>query len=194
MKLNADSVTIFRGTKYVFLDRDGVINRKAREGKYISGWKEIEILPRVEASIASLNRHGLHVIVVSNQRGIALGLYTANDVDALHARLQEHLSVHGAHIDGFYFCPHDNGECNCRKPGIGLFEQAFKDFPEANADNSVMIGDSVSDIEAGRNIGCSTIFVQGAPDTQKPGSDRAASLADAVVESLCDALQYLLTK
>jgi D-glycero-D-manno-heptose 1,7-bisphosphate phosphatase len=93
------------------------------------------------------------VIVVTNQRGIALGLLSEADVRSVHEKLQSHLAAYGAHLDAIYFCPHDNGECNCRKPGTGMFELAFRDFPGASPDNSVMIGDSASDILAGAGMG-----------------------------------------
>jgi D-glycero-D-manno-heptose 1,7-bisphosphate phosphatase len=183
---------IFRDVRYVFLDRDGVINRKAPEGKYIAHWDEMEILPGVEAAIAALNRSGRRVIVVSNQRGIALGYYTGQDVEALHKQLQEHLAVHAAHIDGFYYCPHDEGECDCRKPGTAMFLQAFRDFPEASTANSIAIGDSLSDIEAARTLKMPSIFISGDPSKQKPGNDRAAGLADSTADSLPAAVQQIL--
>jgi D-glycero-D-manno-heptose 1,7-bisphosphate phosphatase len=182
----------FENVRYVFLDRDGVINRKPPEGEYIGHWKDVQLLPGVEAAIAALNGSGRHVLVVSNQRGIALGLYTSADVDALHAQLQEHLGARGAHIDAFYYCPHDKGQCDCRKPGIGMFLQAFADFPEASRANSLVIGDSLPDIEAARNLGVPSILIQGDPSTQKEGADRAAALADRVCASLLEAVKQLL--
>jgi D-glycero-D-manno-heptose 1,7-bisphosphate phosphatase len=176
----------------VFLDRDGVINRKPPEGEYIGHWSDFHLLPGAESAIAALNRSGRRVLVVSNQRGVALGLYTAADVDALHARLNEHLAAHGAHIDAFYFCPHDKNECDCRKPKTGLFEDAFRDFPDASRVNSILIGDSLSDIEAARNLVVPSIFIQGDPETQKPGAATAASLADAVSPSLAAAVEQFL--
>jgi D-glycero-D-manno-heptose 1,7-bisphosphate phosphatase len=176
----------------VFLDRDGVINRKPPEGEYIGHWSDFHLLPGAVSAIAALNRSGRRVLVVSNQRGVALGLYTAADVDALHARLKEHLAAHGAHIDAFYFCPHDKNECDCRKPKTGLFEDAFRDFPDASRANSILIGDSLSDIEAARNLVVPSIFIQGDPETQKPGAAKAASLADAVSPSLAAAIEQLI--
>lgn len=175
--------------RFVFLDRDGVINRKPREGQYIGRWQDFHLLPGAESAIAALNRSGRHVIVVSNQRGVALGYYSAADVEALHASLQQHLAGQGARIDAFYFCPHDKNECECRKPKTGLFEQAFRDFPEASANNSVVIGDSLSDIEAARALGAPAIFIQGDPGTQKPGAAKAADLADEVFTSLSLAVE-----
>jgi D-glycero-D-manno-heptose 1,7-bisphosphate phosphatase len=185
-------INTFSGVKYVFLDRDGVINRKSPEGEYVGHWDSFQILPGVEAAIAALNQSGRIVIVVSNQRGIALGYYSKADVDAVHEALQKHLAQQDARIDAFYFCPHDEIECNCRKPKTGLFEEAFHDFPGASPTNSIVIGDSISDIQAARNLGAPSIFIDGDPNTQKPGAEQARSLASAVSDSLLDAVRQFL--
>ncbi|HZW91427.1 MAG TPA: HAD family hydrolase [Candidatus Eremiobacteraceae bacterium] len=185
--------TTFPGVKYVFLDRDGVINRKLPEGQFVRSWREFELLEGVESAIAALNRSGRSVIIISNQRGIALGLSTRAEVETLHRKLQEHLATHNAHIDAFYYCPHDKNECDCRKPKTGLFEQAFKDFPEASAPNSIVVGDSISDIQAARNLGLSAIFIQGDPETRKRGIEEAIALADAVANTLADAVEKYLS-
>jgi D-glycero-D-manno-heptose 1,7-bisphosphate phosphatase len=176
----------------VFLDRDGVLNEKMPEGRYVTSWNEFRLLPGVAESIARLNQAGLRVIVVSNQRGIARGLYTTADVDAIHSHLQAMLQSHGAQIDGFYFCPHDKGQCNCRKPLPGLFDQAAADFPGIVAATSAMVGDSLSDIEFGRTLGMLTVFIEGNPESQRPGAEAAASMADTRVASLSEAVDALL--
>lgn len=180
--------TRFQGIRTVFLDRDGVINRKPPEGEYISDWRDFHLLPGVEESIGVLNRAGIRVIVISNQRGIALGRVTRAGVDALHTGLQQHLAAAGARIDAFYYCPHNKDECECRKPKTGLFEQAFHDFPEMDRSACLVIGDSLSDIQAARALGLPSIFIEGDPGTRKPGADQAAQLADAVADSLTDAV------
>jgi D-glycero-D-manno-heptose 1,7-bisphosphate phosphatase len=185
-------ISALQSVRCVFLDRDGVINRKPPEGAYVGRWSDFHILPGVEQAIAALNRAGCLVIVVSNQRGVALGHYTAADVEALHAGLQQHLAAHGARVDGFYFCPHDKNSCDCRKPKIGLFERAFRDFPAASRANSVVIGDSLSDIEAAEKLGVPSIFVEGDPATQKPGAGTAAQRAGCVAHSLSEAVALLL--
>lgn len=182
----------FPGVKYVFLDRDGVINHKMPEGQFVRDWDDFEILPGTESAIAILNRTGRQIIVVSNQRGIALGLYTSADVEKLHRRLQQHLQTNEAQVDAFYYCPHDVNQCDCRKPKTGLFEQAFRDFPEVSTENAVVIGDSISDIEAARNIGAPSILIRGAPQNRKPGTERAEMLADAVAGSLLEAVEKYL--
>jgi len=182
--------TVFRT---IFLDRDGVLNRKLPEGEYVANWSQFHLLPGVPEAIARLNRAGLKVIVVSNQRGIALGLYTAEDVNALHTELQRTLAAHSAHIDAFYFCPHDKDACDCRKPDPGLYRQALTDFPDITPESSLMIGDSWSDIEFGHRLGMRTIFIEGDPSRQKFGADRARALADQSFTSLSDAVDALLT-
>lgn len=177
----------------VFLDRDGVINRKMPEGQYVTGWEHFELLPGVPEAIAALNRKGLRVVVVTNQRGIALGLYTAADVEQIHESLQLALAESGAHVDGFYFCPHDKRQCECRKPGPGLFEQAKADFPEITPETSVIIGDSLSDIEFGHNLGMRTIFIEGDPEHRKPGASKAAELADRSFAGLPEAVTAILS-
>ena len=134
------------------------------------------------------------MIVVSNQRGIALGLYSSADVEAIHANLQDVLKADGAHVDAFYFCPHDKQECNCRKPLPGMFEQAQLDFPDISASTSAMIGDSLSDIEFGKRLGMRTVFIEGDAERQKTGAEKAAELADAHFASLGEAVEALLRK
>jgi D-glycero-D-manno-heptose 1,7-bisphosphate phosphatase len=177
----------------VFLDRDGVLNRKPPEGEYVTNWSQFQLLPGVPEAIARMNRAGIRVVVVSNQRGIALGLYTSEDVNAIHAELQRSLATSGAHIDAFYFCPHDKDACDCRKPDPGLYQQALADSPDITPESSVMIGDSWSDIEFGHRLGMRTIFIEGDPSRQKPGAERARALADQSFASLSDAIDALLT-
>jgi D-glycero-D-manno-heptose 1,7-bisphosphate phosphatase len=173
----------------VFLDRDGVLNRKLPEGAYVSDWAQFEWLPGAVDAIARMNRAGLTVIVVSNQRGIALGRLTGAQLDLIHANMRKDLARQDARLDAIYYCPHDNGQCNCRKPGTGLFEQAMKDFPQVKPENSVVIGDSLSDVQAGQRLGMKTIFIEGEADRQKLGANTAAATADAVAGSLLEAVQ-----
>jgi len=186
---NCSDVISFPHVRYVFLDRDGVINRKAPEGHYISCWQDFHVLAGVETAISRLNQAGYRVIVVTNQRGVALGLYTEQDILNLHEQLRRHLTSFDAHIDAIYYCPHDENECDCRKPGPGLFEQAFREFHDASPENSIMIGDSISDIEAGLRLGMPTIFIRGEQQFQKPGAEIAATLATAVADSLLEAVE-----
>lgn len=156
-----------------FLDRDGTINVKAPEGEYVVSPDEVTLLPGAAEGIRDLNLVRVPVIVVTNQRGIALGRMTEDDLAAVHRHLDELLAAEGARIDAYYHCPHDTGVCDCRKPGTAMFEQAARehgiDLPE-----SVVIGDSESDVEAGRRIGARTLLL---------GRDQP-NLRDAVLEVL----------
>ncbi len=184
--VDAADERLFANISYVFLDREGILNRKPPEGQYVTRWHEFELLPGVESAIARLNRSGRKVILITNQRAIALGLMSKADLDAIHNNLRTHLAQQGAQLDAIYACPHDVGECHCRKPDVGLFEQAFADFPAARPDNSLMIGDSLSDIEAATRMGMASVFIAGDSSTQKPGVGRAAVLAMVTASSLPD--------
>src|ERR1700744_6334022 len=129
--------------RYIFLDRDGVLNRKLPEGAYVSTWEQFQWLPGAVEAVARMTRAGCTVLVVTNQRGIALGALTVAQLELIHDKMRAGLERQGARVDGIYYCPHDRGQCHCRKPDIGLFEQALRQFPQANADNSVVIGDSL---------------------------------------------------
>jgi len=177
----------------IFIDRDGVVNEKLPEGQFVRSLADFKLLDGVPEAIARLNQTGLRVVVVSNQSGIAQGLYTAADVLAIHDTLKKTLAGHGARIDGFYFCPHGKGGgCNCRKPLPGLFEQAQAEFPEIDAATSMMIGDSLPDIEFGQRLGMRTIFIEGNPERQKPGAEAAAELAGGSFPSLAKAVEFLM--
>jgi D-glycero-D-manno-heptose 1,7-bisphosphate phosphatase len=156
-----------------FLDRDGTINVKQPEGEYVEAPDELILLPGAADAIARLNAAGIPVAVVTNQRGIALGLYTEDDLAAVHARLDALLAAHGARVDRYEFCPHDRGVCACRKPGTEMLERAAAALG-VEPSTGVMIGDAESDVEAGRAVGARTFRV---------GHD-VASLAQAVDEVL----------
>jgi D-glycero-D-manno-heptose 1,7-bisphosphate phosphatase len=169
-----------------------VINQKLPEGEYVSSWERFTLLPGVAEAIARLNQAGLRVIVVTNQRGVALGKYTAETVDSIHGGLRQVLSEAGAHVDAFYFCPHDKKQCDCRKPLPGMFHQAQRDFPGVEAESSVVIGDSLSDIEFGTGLGLRTIFIEGDPEHRKAGAEKAVQLAGESAPDLPSAVDRLL--
>jgi D-glycero-D-manno-heptose 1,7-bisphosphate phosphatase len=164
-----------------FLDRDGVINRKAPDGDYIKSYEEFVFLPGAVEAIKILNESGYKVIVVTNQRGIALGLMSEADVDEIHKRMSLEIQNDGAHIDRIYYCPHEKDSCSCRKPDIGMFLKAKKDFPEVSFSSSFVVGDSSSDMEAGKSLNCKLIFVtKNASANLNTGYYEATSLYDAV--------------
>lgn len=178
----------WNGIETVFLDRDGVLNRKAPEGEYVARWEDFEVLDGVPEALGRLRRAGLRILVVTNQRGVALGRYSAADVASIHTKFQALLASNGAQVDAFYVCPHDLGECNCRKPLPGLFQQAVTEFPRIAAATSVMIGDSLVDMEFGRRLGMRTILIEDAAS----GPEKAREIADASLASLREAVNEIL--
>jgi D-glycero-D-manno-heptose 1,7-bisphosphate phosphatase len=145
--------------KAVFLDRDGVINRSAPDGGYVTRWEAFHILPGVPEAIALLNAADFLVVVATNQRCVAKGLLSPSGLEQLHANLCTALVSAGAHLDAIYFCPHDIfPPCTCRKPLPGMLLNAAKEH-HICLSNSWMIGDTASDIEAGKRAGCKTILV-----------------------------------
>ena len=131
----------------VFLDRDGTINVKAPEGDYVVTLGAVELIPGAAQAIRMLNTANVRVVVVTNQRCIALGLATLASVEAVNERLCALLAAREARIDSIYLCPHDNGECDCRKPAPGLMLRAARGDASICLADSV-IGDSENDVDA----------------------------------------------
>ena len=162
--------------KVVFLDRDGVINVKAKPHDYIKTWQEFKFLPHVAEAIKELNINGYKVVIISNQQGIAKGFMSLVALGNIHANMCSLLKKNGATIDDIFICPHAAGTCECRKPKIGLFLQA-EEYYNVNKKQSYMIGDSKSDIEAGKNYGVRTIAI----NQESFGADfHCGSLREAV--------------
>ena len=137
----------------VFLDRDDTIN--SDEGHYYIYRPEDFILnPGVTDGIRRLNAAGYLVIVVTNQGGVAKGVYTAADVERVHARMRELLAAGGARVDAVYYCPHHDSvaPCDCRKPAPGMLLRAIREW-NVDPARSVMVGDGSRDIEAARAAG-----------------------------------------
>ena len=155
----------------VFLDRDGVINKLIyhKEAGIVDSPltpRQFQLLPRVPDAIKILNGLGLPVVVVSNQPGIAKKKFTAATLRTFDRHLNDALERAGAHLEGVYYCTHHpeslvpslRRRCQCRKPGVGMLKRAAKDFGIALSE-SFMVGDGLTDIEAGHRAGCQTIFV-----------------------------------
>jgi len=164
--------------KTIFLDRDGVINTKPPVHDYVKTKEGFEFLPRVSQAIRRLNEAGFRVVIVSNQRGVARGVISPEQLDSVNAHMLSELERHGAKIDEIYICPHEAGACNCRKPDIGLFLQAEADVP-VDKQESYMIGDMESDIQAGRRYGVKTILIREQKDLDFGQDVTFASLDEA---------------
>jgi D-glycero-D-manno-heptose 1,7-bisphosphate phosphatase len=168
----------------VFLDRDGTINRGAAEGDYIRSPEEVELLPGAAEAIRLLNQLPAKVVVVTNQRGIALGLMGEDDLAAVNARLEQLLAAEGARLDAILHCPHEKDECDCRKPGPGMFERAAREVPGVSLEGAAMIGDSPLDVEAGNRLGLTTIRLgpsaSGDPEPDFEAPDLLAAVGELI--------------
>jgi len=148
----------------VFIDRDGTIIQNKHHLSRPSG---LRILLRTPSALALLNRLGFLVVVVTNQSVVARGLASKKEIDDIHALLIERLGTKKAKIDAIYFCPHHlkgtvlkyRFRCRCRKPQIGMILRAIRRF-HVDRKESFLIGDSTSDILAGKRAGLKTILVR----------------------------------
>ena len=162
----------------VFLDRDGTINE---EVGYLDSLAKLRLVPGAAEAIRLINESGMKAVVVTNQSGVARGLFTERFVDEVHARLREMLRQEGASLDGFYFCPHHPREgrgeylrsCDCRKPSPGLLLRAADELA-LDPRMSYMVGDTLKDIEAASRIGARGILVR-----TGYGAEAAAELENA---------------
>lgn len=176
----------------LFLDRDGVLNRKARDGDYITKGEDLVLLPGAAAALKALRDRypAVPVVVVTNQRGVALGRMTQADLDAVHRRLLEELRERGADVTSIEVCTHEIGKCDCRKPATGMLLRALRRWPGATGERSIMIGDSAEDILAANRIGAKSCLV-GPPqrrNEQLARADLLGATPHAVADSLALAL------
>tara|TARA_B100000963_G_scaffold192519_1_gene167603 strand:+ start:31537 stop:32028 length:492 start_codon:yes stop_codon:yes gene_type:complete len=143
----------------LFLDRDGVINKKL-EGRYVRFFEEFSFMPGAITAISKLSQVFQYIIIITNQQGIGKGLMTEIELDLLHKQMIHELKKKGGKIDAIYYCTDlASKKCNCRKPGTKMFENAIKDFPKIDIIKSYMIGDSDSDIQAGNAMQLNTVKV-----------------------------------
>jgi D-glycero-D-manno-heptose 1,7-bisphosphate phosphatase len=145
--------------KVVFFDRDGTINVKLPDGRYVTTWEEFLFLPDTFQTLQEIKGKGYKTIIVTNQRGIARGIMTDVQLQDLHEKMQSVLDPYGCQFDHIFYCPHDIHEkCSCRKPEPGLLVMA-EQYYCIDKEHSYMVGDSASDMEAGRRYGVKTIRI-----------------------------------
>lgn len=143
--------------KIIFLDRDGVINRDPGFG--IPSWDQFEFIPGSLEALKQLHLADFQVILISNQAGVAKGLYTMDDLRDITKNMLKVIKKAGGHIHSVFYCPHqDQDNCNCRKPKAGLFSQAAKGR-KINFSDTFFVGDNRRDVLAAKAIGAKSIFV-----------------------------------
>lgn len=150
----------------VFLDRDGTINVRRPDG-YVHRPEELELLPGAGRAISRLNRAGIRVVLVTNQRGVARGVMSEADVRTVHARLGALLAAEGGWLDAIEVCPHQVDSCSCRKPLPGLFERGLARAPWAQAQRCAVVGDMPTDITPALGLGMRAVLLGAdAPDLE----------------------------
>ena len=182
--------------KAVFLDRDGTI---IEDVGYLGECSKVRFLPRVSEAIKLLNERGFKVIIVTNQAGVARGYFTEETLKEINGYIQSFLSKQGALIDRIYYCPHHvegiideySKECHWRKPNPGMLEEAASEF-EIDLGESFIIGDKMTDIEAGCRAGCRTILLADGnhPDNRK----EVTAVPDHTVSGLYEAVGWLISR
>lgn len=142
----------------LFLDRDGVINAAPPPGEYIETWEQFRLLPEVVSWIRLFKTAGYLAIVITNQRGVALGRHSEAALQALHERMHAELASQGAVLDDIFYCPHAENSCDCRKPLPGMILAAQKKW-DIDLAASLFIGDGERDRLIAERCGISFVLV-----------------------------------
>ena len=174
----------------VFLDRDGTINRDV---EYLGNPDQVELLPAAAGAIRRLNDAGIPLLVITNQSGIARGFFSEDDYARVNRRLRDLLHAHGAQVLASYHCPHHpdvTGECECRKPGTGMYRAAIRDHA-LDMTRAVFIGDRWRDVAPARELGGEPIMII-SPRTPADEVHRAVAEGIPTVASLADAVDRIL--
>ena len=172
----------------LFLDRDGVINKKL-PGDYVKTWNEFYFLPGVTDAIPLFNGLFGYTLIVTNQQGIGKEIMTKEDLRSIHDQMLEEIHLNGGQIDEIYYCPdlaiHDP---LCRKPNPGMALEAKNHFPKIDFKKAIMVGDSASDMKFGKTLGMKTVFI----GSNSMAIDPSESAVDLYCESLLELAKKLL--
>ncbi len=183
-----------RSEPAVFLDRDGVINIDGPG--YVTSWEEFRFYPGALAAIRRLTEAGWEVYVITNQSGIAKGLYSKQRLTDIHWRMLVEIRKAGGRVLGIQYCPHtDEDECRCRKPQPGMLLKAAAKWG-LDLRRSYLIGDSARDIEAGKAAGCTTCFVHTQYSGERAWQQEEEMVAqpDFQAQDLAEAVEIILEK
>ncbi|MGD0335680.1 MAG: HAD family hydrolase [Candidatus Omnitrophota bacterium] len=181
--------------KAVFLDRDGVINRYPGDREYVKSWKEFKFLPNVKAALEKLSAWGYAIFIISNQAGVAKGIYSRDALEEMTLNMLKKLGPQ-VKISGVYYCIHrEEDDCSCRKPKTGSIEKALQELTnkghKVDLKESFFIGDTIRDVETGERSGLRTILVFSGKE--KPDNkDNWKIKPDFTARSLYEAVAIIL--
>jgi len=179
---------------HLFLDRDGVLNRRI-VGDYVRSLAQWEWLPDVLDTMVKLKPYFETVIVVTNQQGIGKGLFTENNLFEIMENMKDTVEQLGGRLDEYYYCPHlSTDNCRCRKPKTDMAFQALREFPRIKFNQSIMVGDSASDIEFGRKLGMKTVYVSETGEKDVEADFYVKNLKEFYEEIVCNNLSVSSTK
>jgi D-glycero-D-manno-heptose 1,7-bisphosphate phosphatase len=164
----------------LFLDRDGVINKKIPNG-YVTDWEEFEFLPDVHTALRFFGHIFGKIVIVTNQQCVGKELITKDELNLIHEKMIAEIEDNGGRIDRVYFCPDlAEKEPPCRKPEVGMALWAKRDFPQIDFNKSIMVGDSLSDMRFGLSLGMECFFVTSKEINPETGLVRVDSLYDVL--------------
>jgi D-glycero-D-manno-heptose 1,7-bisphosphate phosphatase len=180
----------------VFLDRDGTL---LEEAGYLDRLERLIFFPYSIDAVRLLNRAGLAVVVITNQAGIARGIFKESFVAEAHQYITERLAAAGARVDAFYYCPHHpeavlqefRQTCECRKPSPGMLTRAAADLDLA-LDRSFVVGDRWHDLEAGQRVGARTLLVRTGYGRTEEAAPKAHVQPSAIVDNVMAAVSWIL--
>jgi D-glycero-D-manno-heptose 1,7-bisphosphate phosphatase len=175
--------------RYILLDRDGVINHDSDEFiKSSAEWLPID--GSLEA-IALLNQNGFHVVVITNQSGLARGLFDKKTLNSIHQKMRDEAAKFGGQIEAIYFCPHQTSDlCDCRKPKAGLLKQFAADY-DVDLSQVYFIGDSLRDIQAAQTGGAMPILVKTGNGTKTLQENPEFLPSLLIFENLYDTAKFI---
>ena len=176
----------------VFVDRDGVICENRSD--HVKDWSEFVFIPGSIEAMSSLRRAGLRLFVITNQAIVGRGLLSRRSLDVMHERMLDALGASGAKVEAVLVCPHvPEDRCTCRKPEAGLLLTAAGEY-KVDLAASFMVGDHVTDVEAGARAGCQTVLVKTGRGTAALRGGQLVTPPDFVADDLVDAAIWILSR
>ena len=183
--------------KYIFLDRDGVINKDPGDSTihgYVTCWDEFIFLPKVFCALKKLTESGFKIIIISNQQGVGKSLYTKDELKIITNNMTKAIKEKGSDVLDVFYCMHlKEDNCKCRKPEKGLFLMAKEKYNIENFENYFYIADTEKDIQAGKRIGLKTILVL-TGKTKEYMVKQFKYKPDYICKNLLDSVELILKK
>ncbi len=172
----------------LFLDRDGVLNHDVIND-YVRNWQQFHFFETTLPAMKILNNYFGKIVIVTNQRGVGIGLMTENDLQIIHKNMLSEIKQHGGRIDKIYFCTDTNRENSThRKPATGMGLQAKQDFQEIDFSRSIMVGNNLSDMHFGKNLGMKNVFI----DDKKKYNHTPTAEMDLIFDDLLQFAEFII--